>query len=69
MTNFLFCFLKPDKRAPAVNQRRHIEVCKKLGCGYLNLEGETPACTCEPSIEYFLAPPKKKHEMEEVQND
>jgi hypothetical protein len=52
---YLFCFLKPDKRSPAVNQYRAVEVCKKLGCGYLDLSQVEPGCTCEPSVEYFLA--------------
>lgn len=52
---YLFCLLKPDKRSPAVNQYRAVEVCKKLGCGYLDLGQPEPACTCEPSVEYFMA--------------
>ena len=56
MTDFLFCFLKPDARRHAINQRRHYLICRRDGCGYLDESGaEGPRCTCEPTIEYFLS--------------
>jgi hypothetical protein len=66
MSNFLFCFLRESKRAPAINQYRHVLICEKLGCGYLNLSGESPTCDCLPTTEYFLAfqDVKKKRKTE-----
>ena len=70
MTDFLFCFLKPDARKHAINQRRHYLICRRDGCGYLDESGaEGPRCTCEPTIEYFLSfrdgnKKKQKTEME-----
>ena len=71
MSMYLFCFLKPDKRSPSVNQKRSIEVCRKMGCGYLDEGREIPVCTCEPSVEYFLSfkdRKKKLKKQEEVEN-
>jgi len=72
MSTYLFCFLKPDKRSPAVNQKRSVEVCRKMGCGYLDEGGEVPVCTCEPSVEYFLAfrnrNKRLKNKQEAVEN-
>ncbi len=59
MSDFLFCFLKPDPRKHAVHQRRHYLVCRKEGCGYLDESGPERECTCPPTIEYY-APFKKK---------
>ena len=66
---YLFCFLKPDKRSPAVNQKRAVEVCQKLGCGYLNLSEKDPTCDCEPSTEYFLAFKNRKKEAIKDEED
>lgn len=58
-TQYLFCFLKPDKKKKALNQRRHIAVCRKLGCGYLDESSPEIKCTCEPTPEYFVGFTKK----------
>jgi len=72
MSTYLFCFLKPDKRSTAVNQKRSVEVCRKIGCGYLDEGKEVPTCTCEPSVEYFLSfkdrNKRLKGKREEVEN-
>jgi len=79
MSDFLFCFLKPDARRHAVNQYRHYLICRRDGCGYLDESGPQPVCTCEPTIEYFLSfkeggkkklrAEKEAEAMREVPND
>lgn len=76
MSNFLFCFLKPDARKHAINQWRHYLVCRKEGCGYLDESQPQVACTHAEALEYYKAlsdwdkkGKKKKDEVKEQAED
>jgi len=55
---YLWCMrAREDKKQTDVNQKRAVEVCKKLNCEYLEVvEGDEEIhCTCPPSLQYVDA--------------
>ncbi len=66
MTQFLFCFLGgATKNSAPVNQRRHVAVCRSIGCTYLDESQAEPVCTHEENLNYIegllvLSKPMKK---------